>query len=108
MSRDHYIAPERRNSSSARRAVATSTAVSTVSAEGSGEAAAGGDGMPYVFFPHSYDAISKGPKNDSLVVEEFRDSYMVCARVCAWFVLSVCVRSVYMRARVLRAWCVSR
>jgi hypothetical protein len=65
---DFYDSSERRNAnvSTARRAGG-----SFASSE-----ATSGDGMPFAFFPHSYDAVGKGPKNASLVVEYFEQSYI--------------------------------
>jgi len=81
---DFYSKSERRNSSDAaapsRRALVASAAGSSAGGAG-GEAAvaeaAGGDGMPFVFFPHAYDAVQRAGKNASLVVEEFKDAYLV-------------------------------
>ena len=65
---DFYHSSERRNATASTDRRATGSFVPSE--------ATSGDGMPFAFFPHAHDAVGKGPKNASLVVEQFEHSYI--------------------------------
>mmetsp|Transcript_43899 Transcript_43899/g.64456 ORF Transcript_43899/g.64456 Transcript_43899/m.64456 type:complete len:1032 (-) Transcript_43899:352-3447(-) len=72
---DYYSAAERRNATDTNQRRASSTPVS--SSATNEEEGGKGMGMPFAFFPHSYDTENRMTKNESFIVPEFKDSYMV-------------------------------
>jgi len=66
---EFYDPSERRNTSS--------PPSSTAAASGSLEAVPRGAGIPFLFFPHGYDSTTRAKKGASLVVDEFKDSYLL-------------------------------
>ena len=67
---DVYSTAERRNATGQ----AHSNTNTVIGTEGS---KAGGDGVPFLFFPHSYDSVKKMAKDPGLVAKEFKDTFMI-------------------------------